>query len=59
MAVACEVRRSVAKDPQSVKLEHFKIKFERPKPLTEEAKKSITAIAKARWFAAVGYKPET
>lgn len=59
MQVAQEVKRVLSKEPGQIKVEHFKIPFviaAPPKPLS---KAEILRRQKMRWFAAVGYKPES
>lgn len=52
MNIAAEIRRGNVKNPRAVKLDHFKIPFERKRrrPMTKE---EATAIAKARWGAMI------
>ena len=55
MQIACEVCRGNAKNPKSVKLEQFKLKF------TDPAKESILVRAtrsKNVWMAALGVTPD-
>ena len=57
--IAAECHRSVAKHPNSVKLEQFLLKLtlkkaQKEKPLTEEVKAVRLANSKAAWFGAVG-----
>jgi hypothetical protein len=55
MVVACEARRVMSKNPNSIKPEDFRLKFVTHQP---ETKESAAAKAKARWFALVGAKPK-
>jgi hypothetical protein len=68
MQVACEVRRVLAKHPNSIRPEHFLLKFsgkgERKNSNSNLTREQATAIARARWFKATGKpksfrKPET
>ena len=56
--IACEVRRVLRSNPNSVKLRHFLFKFmtggEKETPPTQEEVEKRTALSKARWFAIVG-----
>jgi hypothetical protein len=56
--VAASVARVLSRRPQDIKVEHFLLKFRPgpPKPVSPEV---ATAFAKAKWFAAVGFPPES
>lgn len=56
MQTACEVRRVLARNRRAIKLEHFKLGFggHTKKPLSDQQKKNIMAVSKARWIAAMG-----
>lgn len=54
MQLAAEIRRSNVKNPQSVKMDHFKIKFERKAKALPVNQGMTTKMTKARWKAAVG-----
>ena len=55
MVVAREVRRVLAKNPNTIQDEDFKLKFIRQEPETAE---TAAAKAKARWFALTKFKPK-
>jgi hypothetical protein len=71
MQTAMEVKRVLAKDPASITLDQFQIKFVKPppepvydegeeiedQPITEE-EKSWIAIAKARWLGFLNIKKD-
>lgn len=61
MQLHAEVRRLLAKHPQSVKVEDSKIKFTKQDPKTLQRKKWTPEqrmnVSKAMWFGAVGMKP--
>lgn len=57
MSIAAEVRRVLHKNPQSVKIDDFRLRFSKsespPKrrpPVSEAEKRRITAEAKHRWL---------
>lgn len=50
MRVAAEVRASVAKDPSSIKLDDFKVRFGKPTYLSQE---EATRRAKDKWQPAI------
>lgn len=51
MRIACEVRRSYAKHPRSVKPDHFKIQFTRQGDESPETRAKKIEASKARWMA--------
>lgn len=59
--IAAEIRRGVARNPNSVKLEHFllnlTLKGKRREPLTETEKQMRMANSKAAWYRAAGKTP--
>lgn len=55
MAVACEVRRTVAKNARDVHLVDFRLEFKEPKlEDPETVRQRELAASKSRWFQAVG-----
>jgi hypothetical protein len=69
MQVACEVRRTIVKDPSSPRIGDFKLRFETTRASRDSGSKGGTnkglsrdqaaAMSKARWFMATGYTPTT
>lgn len=49
MQIAQEVRRVLSRKPNSIKLEHFKLQFERPTEKTEEDEQRQLEIDKSVW----------
>lgn len=59
MQIAAEVRRVLSKKPNDIKLDDFKMKFKKPKPISKEAaKKEKAAASLASWKAILGVKSE-
>ena len=62
--IAAEVRRTIAKDPKAVKLDHFMLHFAAPAGhtatgnITEAERQRNAAASKARWLALVGIRQE-
>ena len=54
--IAAEVRRTIAREPKAVKLEHFMLKFASPAEAvaTEEERERKGATSKASWLAILG-----
>ena len=57
MQIAAEVRRVLAKKPGEIKLEHFKLKFDR-KQRTPKNADEIAKTAKSAWFGVLGIPQE-
>ena len=59
--IAAEIRRSMVRNPNSVKLENFllnlTLRSKQHKPLTETEKQMRMARSKAAWYAVLGKKP--
>lgn len=59
MQTAAEVRRVLSKKPNDIKLEHFKMSFSKPKPVSKKvAAKAKAARSLASWKAILGIKSE-
>jgi len=60
MALTCEVRRVLSRNPNEITPDNFRLKFESKKPLTRKEKrqsrKDQRALAIAKWKALAGYK---
>ena len=51
MQIAAEVRRVLSKNPGSIKIEHFRLKFgEKSAPTPKMTVEEAAAISKARWL---------
>lgn len=63
-AIACEVRRVLSQHPERVKPEDFLLRFSFAAPRKDSPVPSVdnaarAAVAKARWFAATGFKSDS
>ncbi len=55
MQIAQEVCRVLSKRPNSIRLQQFKLKFEKKKKTLQTVEK-VAAISKSRWFGFLGIK---
>jgi hypothetical protein len=58
MQIAAEVRKSVVKDPSSVKLPSMKLKSSSPEPAKPITREEATARSKSRWFGMLSVKKD-
>jgi hypothetical protein len=59
--IAAEVRRTIAKNPKSIKLKEFLFRSESIEDVNQKSeayKAHRTAMSKGAWFAAIGFQPK-